>query len=51
MHERAQSELYASIATLDQLKKLYDVGAIDPARLYMFVFCSSSIVGEYGNKS
>jgi hypothetical protein len=30
MHERAQSELYASIATLDQLKKLYDVGAIDP---------------------
>ena len=30
MLERAQSELYASIATLDQLKKLYDVGAIDP---------------------
>ena len=30
MSERAQSELYASIATLDQLKKLYDMGAIDP---------------------
>ncbi len=30
MPDRAQSELYASIATLDQLKKLYDVGAVDP---------------------
>jgi hypothetical protein len=29
MHERLQSELYASIATLDQLKKLYDFGAVD----------------------
>jgi hypothetical protein len=29
MHERLHSELYASIATLDQLKKLYDLGAVD----------------------
>jgi hypothetical protein len=29
MHERLHSELYASIATLDQLKKLYDHGAVD----------------------
>jgi len=29
MHERLHSELYASIATLDQLKKLYDFGALD----------------------
>jgi hypothetical protein len=29
MHERLQSELYASIATLDQLKRLYDLGAVD----------------------
>ncbi len=29
MHERLHSELYASIATLDQLKKLYDLGSVD----------------------
>ncbi|MHA2025837.1 MAG: hypothetical protein ACW98U_08030, partial [Candidatus Thorarchaeota archaeon] len=29
MHERLHSELYATIATLDQLKKLYDHGSID----------------------
>jgi hypothetical protein len=29
MSERLQSELYASIATLDQLKKIYDMGAVD----------------------
>jgi len=29
MHERLHSELFASIATLDQLKKLYDLGAVD----------------------
>ncbi|MFX1579420.1 MAG: hypothetical protein ACFFBJ_07195 [Promethearchaeota archaeon] len=29
MQERIHSELYASIATLDQLKKLYDLGAVD----------------------
>jgi hypothetical protein len=29
MHEDLQSELYATIATLDQLKKMYDVGAVD----------------------
>lgn len=29
MQERLESELYASIATLDQLKKLYDLGAVD----------------------
>ena len=29
MHERLHSELYASIATLDQLKKLYDHGSVD----------------------
>ena len=29
MHERLHSELYASIATLDQLKKLFDLGAVD----------------------
>jgi hypothetical protein len=29
MDEPLQSELYASIATLDQLKKMYDMGAID----------------------
>jgi hypothetical protein len=29
MYESIQSELYASIATLDQLKKLYDMGAVD----------------------
>ncbi|UCE10180.1 MAG: hypothetical protein JSW61_14610 [Candidatus Thorarchaeota archaeon] len=29
MMESLQSELYASIATLDQLKKLYDLGLID----------------------
>ena len=30
MQERLETELYASIATLDQLKKLYDLGAVDP---------------------
>ena len=29
MQERLESELFASIATLDQLKKLYDLGAVD----------------------
>lgn len=29
MYESIQSELYASIATLDQLKKMYDLGAVD----------------------
>jgi len=29
MYENNQSEVYASIATLDQLKKLYDLGAVD----------------------
>lgn len=29
MPERLETELYASIATLDQLKKLYDLGAVD----------------------
>ena len=29
MQERLETELYASIATLDQLKKLYDLGAVD----------------------
>jgi hypothetical protein len=29
MLERPETELYASIATLDQLKKLYDLGAVD----------------------
>jgi len=29
MQERFETELYASIATLDQLKKLYDLGAVD----------------------
>jgi hypothetical protein len=29
MKERIETELYASIATLDQLKKLYDLGAVD----------------------
>lgn len=29
MHERLHSELYASIATLDQLKKLHNLGAVD----------------------
>ncbi len=29
MPERVESELYASIATLDQLKKMYDLGVID----------------------
>lgn len=29
MKERLETELYASIATLDQLKKLYDLGAVD----------------------
>jgi len=29
MSEAFQSELYASIATLDQLKRLYDLGAVD----------------------
>ncbi|MFX1483706.1 MAG: hypothetical protein ACFFCP_11040 [Promethearchaeota archaeon] len=29
MNERLHSELYASIATLDQLKKLYDIGSVD----------------------
>ncbi len=29
MRERAESELYACIATLDQLKKMYDMGAVD----------------------
>ncbi|MHA1902410.1 MAG: hypothetical protein ACXABZ_00235 [Candidatus Thorarchaeota archaeon] len=29
MRERIQTELYASIATLDQLKKMYDLGTVD----------------------
>ncbi len=29
MYENIQSELYASIATLDQLKKMYDLGAVE----------------------
>lgn len=29
MQDRIETELYASIATLDQLKKLYDLGAVD----------------------
>jgi hypothetical protein len=29
MQERIETELYASIATLDQLKKLYDLGAVE----------------------
>ena len=29
MQERLETELYASIATLDQLKKLYDLGTVD----------------------
>jgi hypothetical protein len=29
MQERLQSELYASIATLDQLKKMFDMGLVD----------------------
>jgi len=29
MQERLETELYASIATLDQLKKLYDLRAVD----------------------
>ncbi len=29
MDEPLQSELFASIATLDQLKKMYDMGVID----------------------
>ncbi|MHA2083615.1 MAG: hypothetical protein ACXABD_07665 [Candidatus Thorarchaeota archaeon] len=29
MRERIQTELFASIATLDQLKKMYDLGAVD----------------------
>ncbi|MFQ5832097.1 MAG: hypothetical protein ACE5H4_05315 [Candidatus Thorarchaeota archaeon] len=29
MQERLQSELYASIATLDQLKKMFDLGVVD----------------------
>ena len=29
MYESIQSEVYASIATLDQLKKMYDIGAVD----------------------
>ncbi|MBN2230446.1 MAG: hypothetical protein JW779_12735 [Candidatus Thorarchaeota archaeon] len=29
MQERLETELYASIATLDQLKKMFDLGAID----------------------
>ncbi len=29
MYESIQSELFASIATLDQLKKIYDLGAVD----------------------
>jgi hypothetical protein len=29
MDEPLQSELFASIATLDQLKKMYDMGAVD----------------------
>ncbi len=29
MYHNVETELYASIATLDQLKKLYDVGAVD----------------------
>ncbi|MFW9907045.1 MAG: hypothetical protein ACFFEF_00605 [Candidatus Thorarchaeota archaeon] len=29
MYETIQSELFASIATLDQLKKMYDLGAVD----------------------
>jgi len=29
MNERLHSELYASIATLDQLKKLFDLGSVD----------------------
>ncbi len=30
MYLRVQSELYASIATLDRLKKMYNVGVVDP---------------------
>lgn len=29
MYDRVHSELYASIATLDQLKKMYDLGVVD----------------------
>ncbi|TFG09559.1 hypothetical protein EU538_04700 [Candidatus Thorarchaeota archaeon] len=29
MHDRVESELYASIATLDQFKKMFDMGAVD----------------------
>ncbi|MHA1882950.1 MAG: hypothetical protein ACTSUO_07880 [Candidatus Thorarchaeota archaeon] len=29
MYENIQSEVFASIATLDQLKKMYDIGAVD----------------------
>ncbi len=29
MQERLQTEIFASIATLDQLKKIYDLGAVD----------------------
>lgn len=35
MQDRIETELYASIATLDQLKKMYDLGAVDPRSFQM----------------
>jgi hypothetical protein len=35
MQDRIETELFASIATLDQLKKMYDLGAVDPRSFQM----------------
>ena len=46
MHDRIETELYASIATLDQLKKMYDLGAVD---LRSFQMESQALLSEVRN--